>query len=93
MGLSWVFNHPEVTTVLSGMNTMDQITENIKTSDTVLPNSLVEKDLALINNVKAQYNELIKVQCTECGKCETLCPQHLEIKKYLKEVNAVINKR
>ena len=139
--LKWVWNHPEVTTVLSGMNSMEQIIENIKTAETALPNSLSEKDLALINNVKSQYNELIKVQCTacgycmpcptgvdiprnfailneasmyneydrqshiynndltlkqravscvECGKCETLCPQHLEIRKHLKEVNEVL---
>jgi predicted aldo/keto reductase-like oxidoreductase len=139
--LRWVWNHPEVTTVLSGMNSMEQIIENIKTAETALPNSLSEKDLALINNVKSQYNELIKVQCTacgycmpcptgvdiprnfailneasmyneydsqshiynndltlkqravscvECGKCETLCPQHLEIRKHLKEVNEVM---
>jgi len=142
--LRWVFNHPEVTTVLSGMNSMEQIIENMKTSETALPNSLSAKDLELIDNVKGQYNELIKVQCTacnycmpcpdgvdipenfallneasmyneqdtqshaynneltlkqravscvECGKCETLCPQHLEIRKHLKEVNkAMINK-
>lgn len=140
--LRWVLNHPEVTTVLSGMNSMEQITENMKTSDVALPNSLSKKDLALIDNVKAQYNELIKVQCTacnycmpcpvgvdipknfallndasmydeydmqsktynkgltskqravscvECGKCETLCPQHLEIRKHLKEVNLSLN--
>lgn len=137
-GLRWVWNHPEVSTVLSGMNSMEQIIENMNTADTALPNSLLEKDLELISNVKSQYNKLIKVQCTacsycmpcptgvdipknfallndasmynehdaqsnsynknltlkqravscvECGKCETLCPQHLEIRKHLKEVN------
>jgi predicted aldo/keto reductase-like oxidoreductase len=142
--LRWVWNHPEVTTVLSGMNSMEQITENMKTSETALPNSLSKKDLALIDNVKEQYNELIKVQCTacsycmpcpvgvdipknfallneasmydeqdsqshaynndltlkeravscvECGKCETLCPQHLEIRKHLKEVNAAMKSK
>lgn len=136
--LRWVWNHSEVTTLLSGMNSMEQIIENIKTSESALPNSLSEKDLELINNVKLQYNELIKVQCTacgycmpcpvgvdipknfailneasmynehdkqshaynndltlkqraisciECGKCETLCPQHIEIRKHLKEVD------
>lgn len=67
--LRWVLNHPEVTTVLSGMNSMEQITENMKTSDVALSSSLSEKDLALIHNVKGQYNELIKVQCTACNYC------------------------
>jgi predicted aldo/keto reductase-like oxidoreductase len=39
-GLRWVWNHPEVTVVLSGMNDEKQVAENIKTAETALPCSM-----------------------------------------------------
>lgn len=135
--LSWVLNHPEVSLLLSGMGEMSQVVENIKTAEKVLPNSLNNEELQIIDDVKNKYLELTRVKCTaclycmpcpagvaiprnfslyndavmynniekykelyssripkearasvcvECGKCETLCPQHLSIREYLKEV-------
>ena len=35
------------------------------------------------NNVKEEESP---INCIECGKCENLCPQHIQIRKNLKEV-------
>ena len=68
-GLRWVWNHPEVTLALSGMNDESQVTENIKTAETALPSSLKPTDLAVIKNVAGAYRKLLKVSCTGCQYC------------------------
>ena len=67
--LRWVWNHPEVTVVLSGMNDEGQITENIKTAETALPESLTPEELATIKKAADSYRSLQKVPCTGCQYC------------------------
>jgi predicted aldo/keto reductase-like oxidoreductase len=68
-GLRWVWNHPEVTLVLSGMNDESQVTENVKTAQTALPNSMSPKELATVKNVADTIRKLLKVSCTGCQYC------------------------
>jgi hypothetical protein len=71
--LRWVWNHPEVTVVLSGMNDEAHIGENLKTCEEALPGSMTADDLATIEKVAATYRKLIKVGCTGCAYCMP-CP-------------------
>ncbi len=68
-GLRWVWNHPEVTLVLSGMNEESQVLENIKTAETALPNSMTPQELAVVNKSADAYRKLLKVTCTGCQYC------------------------
>jgi predicted aldo/keto reductase-like oxidoreductase len=77
-GLGWVWNHPEVTVVLSGMNDEKQIAENIKTAETALPNAMKPDELTTIKNVAESYKRLMKVQCTGCEYCMP-CPSGVNI--------------
>jgi uncharacterized protein len=77
-GLRWVWNHPEVTVVLSGMNDEKQVAENIKTAETALPNAMKPDELATIKNVAESYKHLMKVQCTGCEYCMP-CPSGVNI--------------
>ena len=77
-GLRWVWNHPEVTVVLSGMNDEKQVQENIKTCETAKPNSLSQQDLDVISNVAGCYRRLMKVPCTGCSYCMP-CPNGVNI--------------
>ena len=77
-GLRWVWNHPEVSVVLSGMSTMEQVEENLQTAQNGHANSLTEDDLQLINRVKEEYKRRIKVDCTTCGYCMP-CPSGVNI--------------
>lgn len=72
-GLRWVWNHPEVTVVLSGMNDEKHITENITTCEDALPGSLTPDELAMMDKVKGVYKRLMKVGCTGCAYCMP-CP-------------------
>jgi len=78
--LRWVWNHPEVSVVLSGMNIMDNVTENIRVASEALPNSLTEKELEIMDNVKKAFKERIKVNCTACEYCMP-CPAGVNIPK------------
>lgn len=76
--LSWVWNHSEVSVVLSGMNEMNQIEENIKTASETTVNSLTEKELKIIAEVKTIIKEKVKVNCTACEYCMP-CPAGVNI--------------
>ncbi|MFA5267077.1 MAG: aldo/keto reductase [Methanoregula sp.] len=71
--LRWVWNHPEVTVVLSGMNDENHIAENIKACQTAFPNAMSEAELATIAGVVDTYRGLVKVGCTGCAYCMP-CP-------------------
>ncbi|MFC1899367.1 aldo/keto reductase [Chloroflexota bacterium] len=77
-GLSWVWNHPEISVVLSGMSTMEQITENLDIADRVGVNTLTPDDIATIAKVRAAYNGLSPVPCTGCEYCLP-CPNGVAI--------------
>jgi len=71
--LRWVWNHPEVTVVLSGMNEEAHITENLAAAEEALPDSLSQDELGLVDQAARTYKELMQVGCTGCGYCMP-CP-------------------
>lgn len=77
-GLRWVWNHPEVLTVLSGMNSMDMLEENIRIASSALPNTLTEAELLQYDAVRSILMGNMKVPCTGCNYCMP-CPHHVDI--------------
>ena len=77
-GLRWVWNHPEVTVALSGMNNEAHIDENLRAADSAFPDSLTVDELALITRVRDTYQQLMEVGCTGCGYCMP-CPAGVDI--------------
>ena len=77
--LRWVWNHPEVTVVLSGMNEEKHILKRtLQDADKAYPNSLTEAELQLVKKVEKKYRELMKVGCTGCRYCMP-CPGGVNI--------------
>jgi len=84
--LRWVWNHPEVTLVLSGMGKLDEVKQNIETAGTALPNSLTQEELEMFEQVKAAYRKRIRIDCTACEYCLP-CPQDIVIPKLFDQYN------
>lgn len=76
--LRWVWNHPEVTCLLSGMNDETHIEENLRIADEALPNSLTATELEIISCAEKTYRKLMKVNCTGCRYCMP-CPAGVAI--------------
>ena len=76
--LRWVWNHPEVTVVLSGMSSLPQMVQNVSFATNGLPNSLSQEELKLFEEVKAEYKKRVKVPCTGCRYCMP-CPSNVSI--------------
>jgi hypothetical protein len=76
--LRWVWNHPDVTVVLSGMNEESHIEENLRIAEQAYPGSLTEEELQLVKIVESKYRELMKVGCTGCQYCMP-CPAGVNI--------------
>jgi uncharacterized protein len=74
----WIWNHPEVTVVLSGMNSKEMIDENIMVASQVEANSFTKQDFEIFEKVRNILNEKIKVSCTGCNYCMP-CPKGVDI--------------
>ncbi len=87
--LQWVWNHPEVSLLLSGMSTMEQVKENVVTADVSGPNTLTADELALIAQVRDEYRELCPIPCTNCEYCVP-CPNNVRIPFIFETYNSAI---
>ena len=74
----WLWDQPEVTVVLSGMNTLEMVEENIAAASTAFVGELVEEDQAMLRRVVDAIQETMKVGCTACGYCQP-CPKNVDI--------------
>ncbi|HHY81784.1 MAG TPA: aldo/keto reductase [Clostridiales bacterium] len=137
----WLYNFPEVTVILSGVSTMEQLQDNLRIFENALPDCMTQDELDLVEKVRALYESKTRVRCTaceyclpcpngvsipgifgiyndastfgikdghikrykklinenrdasqciECGNCESVCPQHIDIIDKLKEAHKIL---
>jgi len=78
--LRWIYNHKNISTVLSGVNSFEQLKDNIRIANSSKNLAMDEKELYIIEKVKAIYQNRIKINCTKCNYCLP-CPHGVNIPK------------
>lgn len=76
--LRWVWNMPEISLLLSGMNAQDQLDENCRIADDVMPSLMTKQELEVIEKVKSLFQERIRIHCAACAYCMP-CPSGVAI--------------
>ena len=78
LGLRWLWNQPEVTCVLSGMNSEEMVNENIRIASEAEPGHLTEEDMEIVAQIRQIIRQREKVGCTGCRYCMP-CPKGVDI--------------
>ena len=78
LGLRWLWNQTGVTVVLSGMNSIEMVDENIRIASDAAPGCFDQSDFDLIDSVKSIIREKERVGCTGCRYCMP-CPSGVDI--------------
>ena len=85
--LQWLWDQPEVSLVLSGMNTMQQVKENLASADHSVIGTMTPQEQEIIAQVRSKYVELSPIPCTRCEYCLP-CPNDLNIPQIFGFFNA-----
>ena len=84
--LRWLWNRPEVSVVLSGMNAIDQLQENIHSACASGVDYLSQGEMDVLERVKREFASMIPIPCTGCGYCMP-CPHGVDIPRNLENYN------
>lgn len=77
-GLAWVWDHPQVTMLLSGMAAPEQVEQNAQGAERALAGSLTPAQHEVIERVRAELERCNRVPCTGCNYCMP-CPKGINI--------------
>lgn len=84
--MEWVLNNRNITCVLSGMNSFEQLDENLDVANNTPPMSMSFEDLETVEYVKRVMRDSLKINCSTCGYCMP-CPQGVNIPECMKIYN------
>ncbi len=78
LALRWLYDQPQVTCVLSGMNSVPMVEENCRVASEARAGEFGPDDFALVERVKSAIAEKVRIGCTGCGYCLP-CPKGVDI--------------
>lgn len=76
--LNWVWNRPEVSLLLSGMTTMEQVVANVAAANNSGIGTFTAADRAVITKAQKEFAGLNMIPCTRCNYCMP-CPNGVDI--------------
>lgn len=84
----YVSNFPQVSTILSGMSTLEQLQENIElfSMEDMAAGNLSDGSLAMLARVKETYEAAAAIPCTGCEYCLP-CPSGVQIPAVFQRYN------
>ncbi len=85
-GLRWLWDQPEVTVVLSGMNSIAMVEENVRIASEAAVGAFSAEDRAFLQRILGIIREKEKVGCTGCRYCMP-CPKGVDIPGYFSSYN------
>jgi uncharacterized protein len=86
LALRFVWNETGISSLLSGMNSMEQVMENIKVANEGIPNSLAKDELLMFDTLRNVMGTKIKADCTDCRYCMP-CASGVDIPEVLAALN------
>ncbi|MDD4493534.1 MAG: aldo/keto reductase [Eubacteriales bacterium] len=89
-GLQWLWNQPEISVVLSGMNNMRQVEENINSAERSRVGSLSQRELKVVEKAVQKYKEREVIPCTACDYCMP-CPHDVNIPRNFALYNEAVS--
>jgi predicted aldo/keto reductase-like oxidoreductase len=84
--LEWLWDQPEVTTVLSGMSTMAQLEQNLQFAEKATVGSFSAADQQVVAELRRKYQERTVIPCTSCRYCMP-CPSGVNIPEVFRLYN------
>ena len=78
LAFRWLWDQEEVTVVLSGMNSLEMVRENVRTASASAPGCMGDRERAVVEMVRQDIQKNMKVPCTGCRYCMP-CPFGVDI--------------
>ncbi len=87
--LLWIWNHPGVSTVLSGMSTLEQVKENIEIANKAEVGLLTKEEFQFVDKIRKIYSGIKAIYCTQCQYCMP-CPYGVNIPRNFSLYNEAV---
>lgn len=85
--LAWVWSHPQITMLLSGMAAPEQVDQNVRVANLANPGCMDKKRMRAIVRVQEIFEAANRVPCTGCNYCMP-CPRGINIPGCFSAYNA-----
>ena len=76
--MRYLYSMPEVTCILSGVSTIEQLEDNLRIFEKARANVMTEEEMQIVDRVREAFAEHMAVGCTACGYCQP-CPMTVDI--------------